>query len=239
MNNEAIGDCLKSIEIDPTYSKAYSRLGSAYFALGNYHDALYKGYLKASELDPSNENVQQNIEVTKKKLSERQVPTQEQNTHAHQGQQGRPGFAGQTNGIPFYAVPPELFDSFMNRGEQPPGYPASINLNDIFGHANINVNGQGSGQPGSSSNPTASASFPTGAAVPPPFAFMGSVNEQNTAHQASNGHEGEHHETGMHQDDGVHNVVGPDQAAEALRAVMQMIAPQMNSHEVPPRGPGP
>ncbi|GJN41507.1 hypothetical protein PR202_gn00893 [Eleusine coracana subsp. coracana] len=238
MNNEAVGDCLKSIEIDPTYSKAYSRLGSAYFALGNYHDALYKGYLKASELDPSNENVRQNIEVTKKKLSERRVPTQEQNTHAHQGQQGRPRFAGQTNGIPFYAVPPELCDSFMNRGQQPPGYPASINLNDIFGHANINVNGQGSGQPGSSSNPTASASFPTGAAVPPPFAFMGSVNEQNTAHQASNGHEGEHSETGMRQDDGVHNVVGPDQAAEALRAMMQMLAPQMNSHEVPPRGPG-
>jgi small glutamine-rich tetratricopeptide repeat-containing protein alpha len=48
MNNEAIVDCLKSIEIDPNYSKAYSRLGSAYFALGNYQDALYKGYLKGN-----------------------------------------------------------------------------------------------------------------------------------------------------------------------------------------------
>jgi small glutamine-rich tetratricopeptide repeat-containing protein alpha len=51
MNNEAIEDCLKSIEIDPTYSKAYSRLGSAYFALGNYHDALYKGYLKGGRTE--------------------------------------------------------------------------------------------------------------------------------------------------------------------------------------------
>ena len=48
MNNEAIVDCLKSIEINPNYSKAYSRLGSAYFALGNYQDALYKGYLKGN-----------------------------------------------------------------------------------------------------------------------------------------------------------------------------------------------
>lgn len=234
MNNEAIEDCLKSIEIDPAYSKAYSRLGSAYFAQGNYHDALYKGYLKASELDPSNENVRQNIEVTKKKLSERRVPLEEQNTHAHQDQQGHPRFAGQTNGIPFYAVPPGLFDSFMNRGQQPSGHPANINMNDIFGHSNLNVNGQGSGQPGNSSTPTAFASFPTGAAVPPPFSFMGSVNEGNRVHQASNGHG-----TGVHRDAGINiNVAGPDQAAEALRAVMQMIAPQMNPHEGPPRGPG-
>jgi small glutamine-rich tetratricopeptide repeat-containing protein alpha len=48
MNKEAIEDCLRSIEIDPNYSKAYSRLGSAYFAVGNYQDALYKGYLKGN-----------------------------------------------------------------------------------------------------------------------------------------------------------------------------------------------
>ncbi|TVU16709.1 hypothetical protein EJB05_40284 [Eragrostis curvula] len=240
MNNEAIEDCLKSIEIDPAYSKAYSRLGSAYFALGNYHDALYKGYLKASELDPSNENVRQNIEVTKRKLSERRVPLQGQNTRAYEGQQGHPRFAGQTNGIPFHAVAPEIFDSFINRGQQPSGHSININLNDIFGHSNTNVNGQGSGQPVNSSNPTASASFPAGAAAPPPFSFAGSVNEGNRAHQASNGHEGARSEPGMPRDDGIHiNVTGPDQAAEALRAVMQMLAPQMNSHEGPPRGPGP
>uniref|UniRef100_A0A804MD07 Uncharacterized protein n=1 Tax=Zea mays TaxID=4577 RepID=A0A804MD07_MAIZE len=169
MNNKAIEDCLKSIEIDPHYSKAYSRLGSAYFAMGNYHDALYKGYLKAAELDPSNENVRQNIEVTKKKLAEQRVPPEEQNTHAGQAQGPHPIFT--SGGVPF-----NLF---------PPG------------------------------------------------------NEGTQARQASNGLEGEHGEPGIHRDDDVHiNLAGPEQAAEALRAVMQMLGPQMGQHEGAPRGPG-
>lgn len=44
--NEAIKDCLKSIEIDPNYSKAYSRLGLAYYAQGKYGDAISKGFKK-------------------------------------------------------------------------------------------------------------------------------------------------------------------------------------------------
>lgn len=43
---EAIRDCLKSIEIDPAYGKAYSRLGFAYYARGNYRDAIDKGFMK-------------------------------------------------------------------------------------------------------------------------------------------------------------------------------------------------
>lgn len=43
---EAIQDCLRSIEIDPNYSKAYSRLGLAYYAQGNYRDAIGKGFNK-------------------------------------------------------------------------------------------------------------------------------------------------------------------------------------------------
>ena len=43
---EAIADCLRSIEIDPNYGKAYSRLGFAYYAQGNYRDAIDKGFSK-------------------------------------------------------------------------------------------------------------------------------------------------------------------------------------------------
>ncbi|WVZ87802.1 hypothetical protein U9M48_034383 [Paspalum notatum var. saurae] len=247
MNSQAIEDCLKSIEIDPNYSKAYSRLGSAYFALGNYQDALYKGYLKASELDPSNQNVRQNIEVTKKKLAE-QVPPEEQNTYAHQAQGSHPMFT--SNGIPFNLFPPgsspspEFFANFINRGsdlgQPPPGHSISINLNDIFGQANVNGSGQGQGQgssqTGNSNNHTPAA---TGATVPPPFAFSGLGDEGNQAHQVSSGYEGEHSEAGVRRDDGIHiNVAGPEQAAEALRAVMQMFGPQMGPHEGAPRGPG-
>ncbi|KAJ6920035.1 small glutamine-rich tetratricopeptide repeat-containing protein alpha [Populus alba x Populus x berolinensis] len=60
---EAIRDCLKSAEIDPGYSKAYSRLGLAYYAQGNYRDAIDKGFKKALQLDPSNETVKENIRV--------------------------------------------------------------------------------------------------------------------------------------------------------------------------------
>uniref|UniRef100_A0A804MD06 Uncharacterized protein n=1 Tax=Zea mays TaxID=4577 RepID=A0A804MD06_MAIZE len=194
MNNKAIEDCLKSIEIDPHYSKAYSRLGSAYFAMGNYHDALYKGYLKAAELDPSNENVRQNIEVTKKKLAEQRVPPEEQNTHAGQAQGPHPIFT--SGGVPFNLFPP---------GSSP--------VQEFF------------------------AGWSSDVGAPPPGHSI--RNEGTQARQASNGLEGEHGEPGIHRDDDVHiNLAGPEQAAEALRAVMQMLGPQMGQHEGAPRGPG-
>jgi small glutamine-rich tetratricopeptide repeat-containing protein alpha len=149
-----------------------------------------------------------------------------------------------SNGIPFNLFPPgsspspEFFADFINHGSdlgQPPsGQSMSINLNNIFGQANVNASGQVSSQTGNSNTPP--ASFPTGAAVPP-FAFSGSGNEGNRAHQASSGHEREHGEPGIHRDDGIHiNLTGPEQAAEALRTVMQMFGPQISPHEGAPRG---
>ncbi|KDP32796.1 hypothetical protein JCGZ_12088 [Jatropha curcas] len=79
---EAIRDCLKSIEIDPNYSKAYSRLGLAYYAQGNYRDAIDKGFSKALQLDPHNESVKENIQVAAQKLKEKQQRTgRDQNTN--------------------------------------------------------------------------------------------------------------------------------------------------------------
>ncbi|KAF0895588.1 hypothetical protein E2562_013900 [Oryza meyeriana var. granulata] len=251
MFNEAVEDCLKSIEIDPNYSKAYSRLGSAYFALGNYRDALYKGYLKASELDPSNENVRQNIEVTKKKLAEQRGPP-EQNTYAHPDQGSHRQFPDQSSsGVPFTFFPPgnsptpEFFTNIINRvsdiSQQSSEHSININLNDIFNHANVNGNNQGTTQTENSSSNTPPASFPTNAAVPP-SASMGSGTEGNRLQQTSSAHEGEHGQPGMHRDGGIQiNLAGPEQAADALRAVMQMFAPQMSPHEGAPaasRGPG-
>ncbi|XP_068663977.1 uncharacterized protein [Aristolochia californica] len=68
--SEAIADCKKSIEIGPRYSKAYSRLGMAYYAQGNYRDAINLGYLKALELDPTNNSIRENIRVAEQKLRE-------------------------------------------------------------------------------------------------------------------------------------------------------------------------
>ncbi|CAM0901478.1 unnamed protein product [Alopecurus aequalis] len=248
MCNEAVKDCMKSIEIDPKYSKAYSRLGSAYFAMGNYHDALYKGYLKASELDPSNENVRENIEATKKKLEQRAPPGQ--NTHARQGQESHSWFGGLgSGGLPFTVFPPgsspppEFLANIMNHGsvpgQQPPQHSVNINLNDFFSHANVNGNGQGP-TTGNSAYHAPPPPFPANdGTVPPgfPFAAAGST-EANHAHQASGGHAGG---PGAQTDAGVYvNLPGQEQTAEALRAVMQMFGPQMGapSEGAPPRGPG-
>ncbi|XP_047149347.1 small glutamine-rich tetratricopeptide repeat-containing protein alpha isoform X2 [Vigna umbellata] len=70
--SEAIQDCLRSIKIDPNYSKAYSRLGLVYYAQGNYRDAIDKGFRKALQLDPNNGSVKENIRVAEQKLFEEQ-----------------------------------------------------------------------------------------------------------------------------------------------------------------------
>ncbi|XP_004290865.1 PREDICTED: small glutamine-rich tetratricopeptide repeat-containing protein beta-like [Fragaria vesca subsp. vesca] len=71
-HNEAMRDCLKSIEIDPNYSKGYTRLGVAYYALGNYRAAIDKGFKKALQLDPKNEAAKESIRVSQLKLIEQQ-----------------------------------------------------------------------------------------------------------------------------------------------------------------------
>ncbi|XP_076949362.1 uncharacterized protein LOC143621983 [Bidens hawaiensis] len=77
-HTEAIHDCNKAIEIDPNYSKAYSRLGFSYYAQGNYRDAIDKGFRRgfiilihaALQLDPNNESVRGNIQAAEQKLRE-------------------------------------------------------------------------------------------------------------------------------------------------------------------------
>ena len=40
----AIGDSNEAIRLDPNYSKAYSRLGLAYYTQGKYKEAIEKGF---------------------------------------------------------------------------------------------------------------------------------------------------------------------------------------------------
>ncbi|XP_071704246.1 small glutamine-rich tetratricopeptide repeat-containing protein 2-like [Rutidosis leptorrhynchoides] len=75
MYTEAIRDCNKAIEIDPNYKKAYSRLGFAYYAQGNYTEAVEKGFRKALQLDPNNESIIGNIQAAEQKLGEGRLNT--------------------------------------------------------------------------------------------------------------------------------------------------------------------
>ncbi|CAI9115361.1 OLC1v1016249C1 [Oldenlandia corymbosa var. corymbosa] len=77
---QAMRDCLKSIEIDPNYSKAYSRLGFVYYAQGRYRDAIDEGFIKALRLDPNNTSVKENI-----RAAEARLRAQQQRTGQNQG----------------------------------------------------------------------------------------------------------------------------------------------------------
>ena len=51
-HDKSIADARKAIEIDPTFSKAWSRLGHALFQSGEFSDAV-DAYEKGLEIDPA------------------------------------------------------------------------------------------------------------------------------------------------------------------------------------------
>lgn len=63
----AIIDCEKAISINESYSKAYSRLGTALFYDGNYVRAV-DAYTKACELEPENETYKADLRQAEEKL---------------------------------------------------------------------------------------------------------------------------------------------------------------------------
>lgn len=84
---EAMADCKKAIQLDPTYSKAYSRLGLAYYAQGKYHEAIENGFKKALTLDPSSTSIQENLKAAQQKLNEERDRNRRQNSDQTQQQQ--------------------------------------------------------------------------------------------------------------------------------------------------------
>ncbi|XP_010421744.1 PREDICTED: small glutamine-rich tetratricopeptide repeat-containing protein [Camelina sativa] len=138
--SEAIKDCLKSIEIDPNYSKAYSRLGLAYYAQGKYADAIEKGFKKALQLDPHNESVKENIRVAEQKLREEQQ-RQRRGQNTSTGHNQEPGMGG-GQGIPSqFSMPlnPDLMSMFMNTAGNT--FPGNHFHNEAGAGADGNRNG--------------------------------------------------------------------------------------------------
>ncbi|XP_051139834.1 uncharacterized protein LOC127257446 [Andrographis paniculata] len=161
--DEAIKDCLKSIEINPNYSKAYSRLGFAYYAQGRYRDAIDKGFIKALQLDPNNASVKENIQVAEQKLREEQQreATGQSSTSTSHGQFNHQ-FGGGTfaappplNTLPFNinALSPDISSFLANmsgnafHGQQPfqngsgePNEPSDPGGSPFGANINLNVN---------------------------------------------------------------------------------------------------
>lgn len=70
LNNfqQAISDAKHALKIDPSYSKAYARLGMAYASLGQ-HEEAQNNYARAVELEPENENYRSNLQLAQEKLA--------------------------------------------------------------------------------------------------------------------------------------------------------------------------
>lgn len=120
--SEAVGDCLKSIEIDPSYSKAYSRLGTAYFVQGNYTDAINKGFEKALQLDPGNEVVKENIRMAEQKLKEDQQRAERDQGASSSSQSNSDDHNQSTGGSRSQTAPPPFGSMPFNPTALPAGF---------------------------------------------------------------------------------------------------------------------
>ncbi|WVQ72451.1 hypothetical protein IAR50_002003 [Cryptococcus sp. DSM 104548] len=68
-HDKAVGDAEKALELDPKFTKAYSRLGHAQFSQGDFAAAV-KAYEDGLELDPTNSNMKTALATAKTKLAE-------------------------------------------------------------------------------------------------------------------------------------------------------------------------
>ncbi|KAL2613325.1 hypothetical protein R1flu_025017 [Riccia fluitans] len=124
---EAIADCHAAMKLDPLYSKAYSRLGLAYYAQGKLEDAIEKGFKKALELDPSSTSVQENLRAAEQKLEEQQRqqgPPQSSSPRGADNQNADAGF--NADSAPNNQLPSGINDILTN-------LPDLINMAAQFG----------------------------------------------------------------------------------------------------------
>eukprot|EP00249_Psilotum_nudum_P025593 c30253_g1_i1 orf=121-1452(+) len=114
----AIGDCNKAVQIDPNYSKAYSRLGLAYYAQGRYQESIDKGFKKAFSLDPNSKSIQENLQAAQQKLEEQQSYNRQQHpeqTHQQEESPQQSSGQGVNSSIPFnIQLPPEMANLLPN-----------------------------------------------------------------------------------------------------------------------------
>lgn len=64
---EAIEDCNKSINLVPSYLKAFTRRATCYMQLEQYEEAI-RDYQRALDLDPENSDLERNLREAKLEL---------------------------------------------------------------------------------------------------------------------------------------------------------------------------
>ena len=63
----SIEDCKNALKIDPSYGKAWGRLGLALLS-NNQLEEAYEAYNKAIQLEPANDGYKQNLKIVEEKL---------------------------------------------------------------------------------------------------------------------------------------------------------------------------
>ncbi|XP_073143240.1 uncharacterized protein [Henckelia pumila] len=130
---EAVQDCLKSIEINPNYSKAYSRLGFAYYAQGKYRDAIDKGFRKALQLDPTNNAVTENIRVAEQKLKEEQQRSYQNSASTSHGESSQQS-EGESGSRSRFAGPPPFPSMPFNIDALPTDFAGMLRNMSAYGN---------------------------------------------------------------------------------------------------------
>jgi small glutamine-rich tetratricopeptide repeat-containing protein alpha len=94
-HEKAVQDAEKAVEIDPKYSKAYSRMGHAYFCLNKYEEAV-DAYEKGLELDPNNATLKSSLATAQSKITSGSI---ERSTEPSPAAGGLPNLGG-AGGMP-------------------------------------------------------------------------------------------------------------------------------------------
>eukprot|EP01100_Stratorugosa_tubuloviscum_P003677 TRINITY_DN1895_c3_g1_i1.p1 TRINITY_DN1895_c3_g1~~TRINITY_DN1895_c3_g1_i1.p1 ORF type:complete len:405 (-),score=232.35 TRINITY_DN1895_c3_g1_i1:59-1273(-) len=136
-HEKAIEDSKLSILKDSKYSKAYSRLGFAYFSLEDYEEAI-NAYNKAIELDPTNNILKDSVALAKSKLEEK-TPKNNDLASATASASNPGGLAGLMNN-PALKASAQKFMQGMGGRQMPPA-------GGMGGIPNLNTEG-GEGGPG-------------------------------------------------------------------------------------------
>jgi small glutamine-rich tetratricopeptide repeat-containing protein alpha len=111
----AIIDCEKAITINSTYSKAFSRLGTAYFYESNYTKSV-DAYQKACDLEPDNETYRNDLKQAEEKLKAAGPAA----LGGGGGFGGFPGMMGGAGGMPDFSQMAQLMNNpqFMQAATQ-------------------------------------------------------------------------------------------------------------------------
>lgn len=94
---EAIADCEAAVALNPSYVKAYSRLGLAHFFLEDYRSAVV-AYSKCVELEPDNKASRESLRQTQAKLDEKRVEVAPSSSSAASSSSGMPDLAALLGG---------------------------------------------------------------------------------------------------------------------------------------------